>query len=123
MLSFAVRYFKCIGGIMITASHNPKEDNGFKAYNSSGAQLNLDESKEVISEISKIKNIFSIKEGNKRNIKFIKSTFDDIYLKEIDKISLNNEKKNISIVYSALHGTGGVVIPKYLRSKGYKVIS
>ena len=121
MLSFAVRYFKCIGGIMITASHNPKEDNGFKAYNSSGAQLNLDESKEVISEISKIKNIFSIKEGNKRNIEFIKSTFDDIYLKEIDKISLNNEKKNISIVYSALHGTGGEVIPKYLRSKGYKV--
>ena len=58
---FCVRYFKCIGGIMITASHNPKEDNGFKAYNSSGAQLNLDESKEVISEISKIKNIFSIK--------------------------------------------------------------
>ena len=60
MLSYAVRHYRAIGGIMITASHNPKEDNGFKAYNHTGAQINLEEANAVIQEIKQINDIFSI---------------------------------------------------------------
>jgi len=122
MLSYAVRHFNAIGGIMITASHNPKEDNGFKAYNQTGAQVNLDEAKAIIAEVEKIKDIFSIKEGPLSLISTIDASFDDVYLKDIASIQINQEPKTIKIVYSPLHGTGGTVIPKVLRHMGFEVI-
>ena len=121
MLSFAVRHFKASGGIMITASHNPKTYNGYKAYNETGAQLNPDEAEQVISEISKIENPFEIDYVDNELIHPIDSSLDDIYLHEVEKISVLDVKKDLKIVYSPLHGTGGPIIPSFLKSKGYDV--
>lgn len=121
MLSFAVRELKCDAGIMITASHNPKEYNGFKAYDKTGAQISPALADEIIKEVEKITNPFDIKTVENELIKTIEASFDDIYLREVKKISLNNEHKSLKIVYSPLHGTGGTVIPKLLKEEGYDV--
>ena len=121
MLSFAVRYFKASGGIMITASHNPKTYNGYKAYDETGAQLNPNDAELVISEISKIDNPFEIDYVDNDLIHYIDESFDDIYLKEVEKISIQNVKKNVKIVYSPLHGTGGPIIPPFLKRLGYDI--
>lgn len=123
MLSYAVRYFNAIGGIMITASHNPKEDNGFKAYNHTGAQVNLVEAKEIINEVSQIEDVFQIKECSEDLIQTIDSSFDDIYLNDITSIQILNQPKKLKVIYSPLHGTGGQVIPKALKNLGYDVIT
>ena len=120
MLSFAVRYFKCDAGIMITASHNPKTYNGYKAYDKTGAQLNIEMANQVIHEIDQIKNPFDINTID-THITYIDESFDDIYLKEVEKIKIYDEEKKVKIVYSPLHGTGGTVIPKFLKSKGYDI--
>jgi phosphoglucomutase len=122
VLSFAVRHFKCIGGIMITASHNPKEDNGFKAYNHTGAQINLVEAEEIIEYASRIEDIFSVALGTSDHITYIDSSFDDIYLNAIKGVNIHPKKHDIKIIYSPLHGTGGKIIPKVLGSLGYDVI-
>ena len=121
MLSFAVRYFKASGGIMITASHNPKTYNGYKAYDETGAQLNPFDAEQVIEEISKIDNPFEIDYVDNNFITYIDEQFDQIYLKEVEKISILDVEKNVKIVYSPLHGTGGPIIPSFLKSKGYDV--
>ncbi|BCR36037.1 phospho-sugar mutase [Mariniplasma anaerobium] len=121
MLSFAVRYFKASGGIMITASHNPKEYNGYKVYDQTGAQVNPEVANIIIDEINTIENPFDIKTVDNNLISYIDQSFDDIYLKAIENIQINNENKVIKIVYSPLHGTGGPVIPKFLKSKGYDI--
>lgn len=119
MLSYAVRHFKASAGIMVTASHNPKEYNGFKVYNETGAQLSIDEAELVTEEIELIKSPFNIKTIKSELIYEIKNEIDDIYLSEVKTISIHNIKKEIKIVYSPLHGTGGTVIPKLLKETGY----
>ncbi|PKK98454.1 MAG: phosphoglucomutase [Tenericutes bacterium HGW-Tenericutes-2] len=121
MLSFAVRYFKASGGIMITASHNPKTYNGYKAYNETGAQLSPDEAEQVIDEVSLIENPFEIDYIDNDLIQYIDSSLDGIYLNEVEKISILDVKKDLKIVYSPLHGTGGPIIPSFLKDKGYDV--
>jgi len=121
MLSFAVRYFKASGGIMITASHNPKTYNGYKAYDETGAQLNPLDAEQVIEEISKIDNPFEIDYVDNDFITYIDEQFDQIYLEEVEKISILDVEKKVKIVYSPLHGTGGPIIPAFLKSKGYDV--
>lgn len=121
MLSFAVRHFKAAGGIMITASHNPKTYNGFKAYDHTGAQLNLIDAEHVIDEINKIENPFEIDAIDNDLIHLVKSDFDQIYLREVKTIKINSVKKDLKIVYSPLHGTGGPIIPSFLRKEGYLV--
>jgi len=122
MLSYAVRYFKCAGGIMITASHNPKEYNGYKAYDHTGAQLNPEAAEAVIMETNAIKNPFEIKFIDDAHIKTIDSSFDSIYLEEVETIRINDsEEKRVKIVYSPLHGTGGEIIPGFLKKEGYDV--
>jgi phosphoglucomutase len=121
MLSFAVRYFKASGGIMITASHNPKTYNGYKAYNETGAQLSPNEAEQVIDEISSIENPFEIDYEDNDLIQYIDSSLDAIYLNEVENISILDVKKDIKIVYSPLHGTGGPIIPSFLKNKGYDV--
>ena len=80
MLSFAVRHFKCAGGIMITASHNPKEYNGYKVYDPTGAQVNLETAEKIISEIGFVENPFEIDVLDNHLIQIVDSSFDDIYL-------------------------------------------
>ena len=121
MLSFAVRHFKASGGIMITASHNPKAYNGYKAYDQTGAQVNPETADQIIEEINNIKNPFEIKTVSNDLIHEVDETFDDIYLNAIKDIRINDEPKKVKIVYSPLHGTGGPIIPQFLMDEGYDV--
>jgi len=121
MLSFAVRHFNTSAGIMLTASHNPKEYNGYKVYNSTGAQLNTYESLEVIKEIDAIKSPFGIETANNELINWIDASFDEIYLKKVRELTIHHDEKILKLVYSPLHGTGGQVIPKLLKEQGYEV--
>ncbi len=122
-LSFAVRYFNCVGGIMITASHNPKEYNGYKIYDETGCQLVPVEADKVIAEINKIDNYFEIDHSkNHDRIEYIGKEVDEAYIKEVKKIILQpNLKKNFKMVYTPLHGTGQVFAVDVLRSCGYDV--
>lgn len=122
-LSFAVRHFGCVGGIMITASHNPKEYNGYKIYDESGCQLVPRDADQVIAEIEKIDDYFSIDHSkNHDQIEYIGKDVDDVYIKEVKKIVLRpNLKKDFKLVYTPLHGTGQVFAPEVLKSVGYDV--
>src|SRR5690554_612724 len=124
MLSYLTRYYKTSGGIMITASHNPKEYNGYKVYESYGGQLNLENSEKVIKEIDLIEDIFNIKEIDNELINWVNlDEFDNLYLEEVKKIVLNDFKDKATILYSPLHGTGGTVIPKLLTELNYNYYS
>lgn len=123
-LSFAVRHFKCIGGIMITASHNPKEYNGYKIYDETGCQLVPAEADKVIEEINQIEDYFNIETSkNHELIKYIGKEVDEVYIEEVKKIILRpNLKKDFKLVYTPLHGTGQVFAPQVLQSVGYDVV-
>ncbi len=122
-LSFAVRHFGCVGGIMITASHNPKEYNGYKIYDETGCQLVPDEADKVIKEIEAVKDMFAIDHSkNHDKIQYIGKDVDDVYINEVKKIIMRpNLKKDFKLVYTPLHGTGQVFAPQVLRSVGYDV--
>lgn len=123
-LSFAVRHLGCQGGIMITASHNPKEYNGYKAYWNDGAQLISPHDKNVIDEVKKIKSIEDIKfEGVPELIEIIGKEVDDVYLKKVEELSLSQDiikrQNNMKIVYTSLHGTGIKLVPESLKNFGF----
>lgn len=123
-LSFAVRHFHCIGGIMITASHNPKEYNGYKIYDETGCQLVPKEADLVIKEINQITDYFNIEhDKNHELIQYIGKEVDEVYINEVKKIVLRpNLNKDFKIVYTPLHGTGQVFAPQVLQSVGYDVV-
>lgn len=123
-LSYMVRHFSCDGGIMITASHNPKEYNGLKVYDSHGGQLVPSDAVKLIKEVDKIKNYFHIQEyDNKKYIKEVDYDLDYAYLKLVKEIQLTNLKeKPLKFVYSPLHGTGGKMVKELLIDLGYKII-
>lgn len=124
LTSFAVRYYNAIGGIMITASHNPKIYNGYKVYNKTGAQLDLEEADEVINEINKLTNYFNIKTKSDKNLIIpILEEVEKAYLDEVRKIQINKTKKSGILVYSATHGTGQTIIPKFIKDEGYSIIN
>lgn len=124
MLSYLTRYYNTSGGIMITASHNPKEYNGYKVYENYGGQLNLENSEKVIKEIDLIEDIFNIEEIDNDLINWVDlKEFDELYLNEVKKIVLNDFKDKATILYSPLHGTGGTVIPKLLTDLNYNYYS
>jgi phosphoglucomutase len=124
-LSFAIRHLKCQGGIMITASHNPKEYNGYKAYWEDGGQLISPHDKNVITEVSKIGNIDDVEfSGNPALIESIGKEVDKVYLKKVKALSLSPEvirrQKDFSIVYTPLHGTGIKLVPDSLKNFGFQ---
>ncbi|MBQ6096974.1 MAG: phospho-sugar mutase [Bacteroidales bacterium] len=123
-LSFAVRYFKCQTGVMLTASHNPKEYNGYKAYWSDGCQLVPPHDTSVIDEVEKIKSLDDVKwSGGEARIKTIGAEVDEAFMREIDKNVLNPEcikaHHDVKIVYTPLHGTGIKLIPTMLERLGF----
>src|SRR5690606_20406278 len=123
-LSFAIRHFGCQAGVVITASHNPKEYNGYKAYWNDGAQLTPPHDKNVIKEVDKIQSINDVKfESNKELIKLIGSEVDEAYLKAVVKLGMSKEiverQKNLGIVYSPIHGTGYKLVPEALKRLGF----
>lgn len=124
-LSFAVRHFGCKSGVVLTASHNPKEYNGYKAYWDDGAQVIAPHDKNIITEVQKIASIDDIKfEGNPDLIELIDDSFDDIYLSKIKDLSVSPEvikrQKDLSIVYSPIHGTGYKLVPEVLKKFGFE---
>lgn len=123
-LSFAVRHFGCQTGVMLTASHNPKEYNGYKAYWSDGCQLTTPHDTSVIDEVTKIQRLEDVKmSGGEANIEIIGEAVDQIYLNRIEQNSLHPEliKKHhdVNIVYTPLHGTGITLIPRMLQQLGF----
>ena len=123
-LSFAVRHYNCHTGVMVTASHNPKEYNGYKAYWSDGCQLTAPHDTAVIDEVLKIKSVGDVKmDAPESAIEIIGEELDKVYLERIERNSLNPEviKKNhnVKIVYTPLHGTGITLIPRMLKQLGF----
>lgn len=123
-LSFAIRYYKCQSGVVITASHNPPEYNGYKAYWSDGGQVVAPHDEAIIEEVRKITSVSDIKfNGEKEKIKILGKETDDIFLHEVLKMSLNPEIiknfSNIPIVYTPIHGTGVTVVPPALKLFGF----
>ena len=123
-LSFAVRHYACNIGVMVTASHNPKEYNGYKAYWSDGCQLVPPHDTNVIDEVLKIKTLEDIKmTGGEENIQIIGAETDEIYLAKVLENSLMPDvvkrQHDLKIVYSPLHGTGITLVPKALRKMGF----
>ncbi|MDR1983304.1 MAG: phospho-sugar mutase [Prevotellaceae bacterium] len=123
-LSFAVCHFSCHSGIVITASHNPKEYNGYKVYWSDGGQIVSPHDKNIIAEVNKIADTDEVKfSENGENIIIIGDEIDDIYLDKLCSLSLSPEiiKKHsdIKIVYTPLHGTGVKLVPKILQRMGF----
>lgn len=127
-LSFAVRYLKCQCGIVITASHNPKEYNGYKVYWDDGAQLVNPHDVNVIEEVRKITSPEMVLSGqHKSNIQIIGEDIDIPYIREISGLSfipdLIKKNEQFSIVYTPIHGTGITVVPKALEKFGFKNIT
>ena len=122
-ISFAIRELKAAGGIIITASHNPKEYNGYKVYDETGCQLIDSKNSILIDEISKIDDILSFKfTGNETLIETLDYSFDKKYYEELKKLSLNNpNKKDFKVVYSPQHGTALNGIKEVLTELGYNI--
>ena len=123
-LSFAIRKLECDSGVVITASHNPKEYNGYKAYWNDGAQVVAPHDKNIIAEVQKITSPDQVLTGgNKSNITILDETFDEIYLDAIHSLSLSpqaiEQHSNMKIVYTPIHGTGVILVPKSLRKFGF----
>ncbi|MDO4779805.1 MAG: phospho-sugar mutase [Bacteroides sp.] len=126
-MSFAVRHLGCQSGVMVTASHNPKEYNGYKAYWDDGAQVLFPHDKGIIDEVEKISSVSEIKfEGNKNLIEIVGENIDKVFLAEVKKVSLDpaaiSRNKDIKIVYTPIHGTGMTLIPAALRDWGFENI-
>ncbi len=127
-LSFAIRQLNCQSGVVLTASHNPKEYNGFKAYGSDGGQFVAPYDKMVMEEVQKISSVDDIKfEGVPDNIQLIGKDIDQLFLDELVKLSVSKEaikrQKDISIVFSPIHGTGGVSVPPALEAYGFENVT
>ena len=123
-LSFTIRELGCKSGVVLTASHNPKEYNGYKAYWDDGAQLVPPHDENVITEVQAIASIDEVKfEGNPSLIESLGAEIDDKYLKMIQSLSLAPDaiaaQKDLKIVYSSIHGTGITLVPEILKRFGF----
>ncbi len=127
MLSFAVREMKAVAGVMITASHNPKEYNGYKVYGSDGAQMSVESTKEVVKFIDQIGDALSDKilcdESKTKLIKVVSKKIDKKYYKTIKKLCLSKQAvkkigKNIKLVYTPVHGSGYIPVTTILKKLG-----
>ncbi len=124
-LSFAIRYFGCQSGVVLTASHNPKEYNGYKAYWNDGAQMVPPHDVNVIKEVAKITDFDLIKfNRDESKIIYIGEEVDNAYLDKISELVLSPEairnQRDLKIVFSPIHGTGITLVPKILDKIGFK---
>jgi len=127
-LSFAVRHFSCQSGVVITASHNPKEYNGYKAYWDDGGQLIAPHDKNVIAEVEKITDPSLVRfDTNPELINYLGEEFDEIYISNIKKLSLSPEvvrrQKDFPIVFTPIHGTAVHLVPMALKAFGFENVS
>lgn len=124
LLSFAIRYLKCDSGIVITASHNPKEYNGYKAYWNDGAQVVPPHDRNITEEVKKIASFEQVNfQANPSLIKTIGPEVEGAYYEEVKKLIPNRDviekHKDIPLVYSSLHGAGITMVPECLRQIGF----
>ncbi len=127
-LSFTIRHFGCQSGVVVTASHNPKEYNGYKAYWNDGAQVIAPHDKNIIKEVQKISDISEVKfTRNESLIEMIGEEIDELYMSKILSLSVSKEaiqrQSNLKIVYTSLHGTGIVLVPELLKRFGFNNIT
>ena len=127
-ISFAIRYLGCQSGIILTASHNPKEYNGYKAYWDDGAQVLAPHDNGIINEVNKIASADDIKfEGNPALIQSIGEEIDKAYLEKVKTLSIDPEaiqrQKDLKIVYTPIHGTGMMLIPRSLKMWGFENVN
>lgn len=123
-MSYAIRLLGCQSGVIITASHNPKEYNGYKAYWNDGAQMVAPHDTNTIDYVNKIKDVTEVKfEGNKELIQIVGEDIDAQYIAEIKKLSLSPDviakHHDLKIVYTPIHGTGKYLIPRSLKNFGF----
>jgi phosphoglucomutase len=122
-LSFAIRYFKCQSGVVITASHNPKEYNGYKAYWDDGGQIISPHDKLIIEEVQKVSSDKVNFKARPENIESIGAEIDDIYTNQITGLSLAHDvirrQKDMKIIYTPLHGSGVKLVPMSLKKLGF----
>ena len=123
-MSYAIRKLGCQSGIILTASHNPKEYNGYKAYWDDGAQMIAPHDRNTIAEVNQIRNAGEIKfKGNKSLIEVIGKEMDQRYINDLTTISLSPESiarhKDMKIVYTPIHGTGVEIVPAALKAFGF----
>ena len=123
-LSFAIRHYKCQSGVVITASHNPSEYNGYKAYWDDGGQVVAPHDTGIIEEVRKITQVKQIRfDGDPKRIRIIGKETDDLFLKEVLKMSLNPDiikmYSDMGIVFTPIHGTGTPLVPQALRLYGF----
>ena len=123
-LSFAIRTLGCQGGVVCTASHNPKEYNGYKAYWDDGAQMVSPHDENVIAEVEKIKSLDDVKwKGNEMNITIIGKEMDEDYIEMVKSLSVNpgacKEQHDLKIVYTPIHGSGIMLVPQALQAFGF----
>lgn len=127
-LSYAIRELGCQSGVVLTASHNPKEYNGYKAYGADGGQFVAPYDKTVMEEVQKIASIDDIKfDRVDTNVEIIGEEIDNKYLDELLKLSVSKDaiqrQKDLSIVFSPIHGTGGVLTPPALKMYGFENVT
>ena len=123
-LSFTIRYLHCQGGVVCTASHNPKEYNGYKAYWNDGGQLVPPHDRNVISEVEKIASVDAVKwSGGESNITIVGKEIDEAYISMVKNLSIYPEiiekQHNLCIVYTPIHGTGIKLVPEVLQRFGF----
>ncbi|PVZ10659.1 phospho-sugar mutase [Porphyromonas loveana] len=123
-VSYAIRKLGCQSGVMVTASHNPKEYNGYKAYWEDGAQIIAPHDRNIIAEVNKIRSITDIKfEANPALIRMIGEDIDAPFIADVKALSLSPESiarhRDMKIVYTPIHGTGGTIIPRALQEYGF----
>ena len=123
-LSFAIRHLGCQGGVVCTASHNPKEYNGYKAYWNDGGQLVPPHDKNVIKEVEKIASVDDVKwSGGEANITFIGKEMDEEYIEMVKSLSVYpdviEKQHDLKIVYTPIHGTGITMVPQVLKRFGF----
>ena len=126
-LSFAIRELNCQSGVVITASHNPREYNGYKVYWEDGGQIIHPHDTNIINEVKSIQSIDEIKfDGNKNMIQSLGEEMDEKYLEKVKELSLNPDQirkhADLKIVYTPIHGTGVKLVPGGLRKVGFKKI-
>lgn len=127
-LSYSIRHLKCQSGVMITASHNPKEYNGYKAYWEDGAQVTAPHDTNIINEVLKITSLAMVKfEGGEQNIQMVGADVDEAYLNDVSTLLVSPDSvKNhadMKMVYTPLHGTGITLVPKILSRMGFTNLS
>ena len=123
-ISYAIRHLGCKSGVMITASHNPKEYNGYKAYWEDGAQIIAPHDRNIIAEVNRIRSVDEIKfEAKPELIRMIGENIDSAFIAEVKALSLSPESiarhRDMKIVYTPIHGTGSTVVPRALREYGF----